>query len=82
MESLAGDRRTKVPALEVDYAIWSSLVVKQNDVMSAAFIFFFFFLIQYLRAGSKPMARLWAEPLLGLKRGLCEQLPKQRKTPV
>ena len=32
--------------------------------------FFFFFVSQYSRAGSKPMARLWAEPLLGLKRGL------------
>ena len=34
------------------------------------FYFYFYFFSQCSRAGSKPMARLWAEPLLGLKRGL------------
>ena len=33
-------------------------------------VIFFFFFSQYSRAGLKPMARLWAGPLLGLKRGL------------
>ena len=39
----------------------------------------FFFFSQYSRAGSKPMARLWAESLLGLKRGLCEEPPKTKE---
>ena len=45
-----------------------ALLKSSTSIMPALFLFYF--ISQYSRAGSKPMARLWAKPLLGLKRGL------------